>query len=121
MQKNKNQPENMLDLVFSRSPQFPCKIAKDGIVTILEKQAHPIQKFFRRLGAIIPEFREIELDDYGSFVYRQIDGKKTVREIGAALKAEYGAAAEPLYERLCQYLTCLLSQQHYISGQIRQK
>ena len=60
------------------------------------------QIFFRR-----PKVSWIELPGMGSFVWRQMDGKKTVYEIGQEMKKAYGDEAEPLYEKLCTYIKSL--------------
>lgn len=49
----------------------------------------------------------IELDNFGSLVWKQIDGKKTIYQIGQAVHEEFGEKAEPLYERLSKYITTL--------------
>lgn len=80
----------------------------------LEKQDHPIQRFFRRLKVKIPAYRKIALDEYGSYVFRQIDGQKSVREIACALETAFGERVQPLYERLGQFLTYVERQRRYI-------
>ena len=60
------------------------------------------QIFFRR-----PKVSWIELPGMGSFVWRQMDGKKTVYEIGQEMKKAYGDEVEPLYEKLCTYIKSL--------------
>lgn len=42
----------------------------------------------------------VNLDDFGSFVWRFIDGKHTVYEIGTILRERYGEAVEPVFDRL---------------------
>ena len=58
--------------------------------------------------------RLIKLDEYGSFIFLQIDGKKTVEEIGENLESEYGDATHPLYERLTMYLNHIYVNCNYI-------
>ena len=60
------------------------------------------QRFFGR-----PRVSHIELDKYGSFLWLQIDGKKPVGELAQAMQAEFGAEAEPLYDRLVKYMQIL--------------
>jgi hypothetical protein len=60
------------------------------------------QKFFHR-----PRVSHIDLDTLGSFVFRHIDGQRTVGDLAELVKAEFGEAAEPLYDRLVQYLKIL--------------
>ncbi|MDH3291468.1 MAG: PqqD family protein [Gemmatimonadota bacterium] len=44
--------------------------------------------------------RRIRLDEYGSCVWRYVDGKRTVADIAAALREEYGDVVEPAEERV---------------------
>ncbi|MDY2735774.1 PqqD family peptide modification chaperone [Intestinibacter sp.] len=105
--------EDALKLVFKISDTIDYQV-DDKIVTILEKQDHPIQKFFRKLKFKIPLYKKIKLDEYGSFIFLQIDGKKTVEEIGENLEEEYGENTHPLYERLLMYLNHLHVNCNYI-------
>lgn len=95
--------EDILNLVFKISNNI-CYEVEDETVTILEKQDHFIQKIFRKLKFKIPMYKKIELDEYSSFVFLQIDGKKTVKEIGYNLESAYGEDSQPLYERLLMFL-----------------
>ncbi len=54
-----------------------------------------------------PRVSNIHLDEYGSFVWEQIDGKKTIGHLAELLKSEYGQRSEPLYNRLVHYLKVL--------------
>lgn len=106
--------DEVLNLIFKISDQLEYQVGPDNIVTILEKQDHRVQRFFRRLRFRIPEAKKIELDVYGSYVFRQIDGRRTVREIGETLEAEFGAQVQPLYERLLLFLNHVDVNCHYI-------
>ncbi len=44
--------------------------------------------------------RRIRLDEYGSHVWRLVDGQRTVAEIAAGLRAQFGDAVEPAEERV---------------------
>ncbi|QDA30556.1 PqqD family protein [Thermococcus indicus] len=50
------------------------------------------------------DYRRIELDEMGAYTWELCDGRRTVKEIGKALKARFGENAEPLYERLVTFL-----------------
>ncbi|CAD5243269.1 PqqD family protein [Thermococcus camini] len=50
------------------------------------------------------EYRRIELDEIGAYTWELCDGRRTVKEIGKALKARFGDEIEPLYERLVTFL-----------------
>ena len=60
------------------------------------------QKIFHR-----PRVSHIDLDEMGSFIFRHIDGTRTVGQIAELVKAEFGQQAEPLYDRLVKYMQIL--------------
>lgn len=105
--------EDNLKTVFKISNNINYEV-KDSIVTVLEKQDHPIQKFFRKLKFRIPLYKKVELDEYGSFVFLQIDGDNTVEDIGENLEKAYGDATHPLYERLLMFLNHIEVNCNYI-------
>ena len=47
---------------------------------------------------------KIRLDAVGSFVWRQLDGATTVAEVHRRVRAELGAAAEPVEERVDRFV-----------------
>ena len=60
------------------------------------------QKIFKR-----PRISHIKLDEYGSFVWRQVDGRRTIFEISDLVKEKFGREAEPLLNRLVKYFETL--------------
>ncbi|WGX75281.1 PqqD family protein [Paraclostridium bifermentans] len=106
--------EEVLNLVFKKSENIEYEVSSDGIVTILEKQNHKVQNFFRKLKFKIPMYKKMELDEYGSFIFLQIDGKKNVEELGIKLEEKYGEESHPLYERLLLFLNHIDVNCHYI-------
>lgn len=104
----------ILNIVFKISGNINYEVDKEGIVTVLEKQDHKIQSFFRKLRFKIPMYKKITLDKYSSCVFLQIDGKKTVKEIGEDLDNKYGEKSHPLYERLLIFLNHIEVNCHYI-------
>lgn len=102
-----------LSLIFKVSDKINYEI-NDNTVTILEKQNHPIQNFFRKFKFKIPFYKKIKLDKYSSFVFLQIDGKRTVEEIGENLERTYGEDSHPLYERLLVFLNHIEVNCNYI-------
>jgi len=109
-----NSNEDVLNIVYRIADDLKYEVDADNIVTIFEKQDHKIQKFFRKMKFRIPEYKKTSLDEYGSFVFLQIDGKRTVRDIGENLEAEYGDKAHPLYERLLLFLNHINVNSKYI-------
>ena len=106
--------EEILNLKFRICDNLNYKIDDNGIVTVLEKQDHKIQKFFRKLKFKIPLYKEITLDEISSEVFTQIDGIKTVKEIGECLEAKFGDKVNPLYERLLVFLNHIYVNCNYI-------
>lgn len=80
--------------------------AKEGIVTIhmVHRGFFPwiAQTFFGR-----PRVSHIALDMYGSYIFQQINGERTVGELALLMKERFGENAEPLYDRLVQYMKIL--------------
>lgn len=62
------------------------------------------QKLFKR-----PRHSFIHLDEFGSFVWKEINGESDIIAIGKAVKEHFGEKAEPLYERLAKYFKTLES------------
>lgn len=80
---------------------------KNGRILLVFKHNHPIQK----LGFWLtkrPNVTDMELDELGSTVWRLIDGKRNVYEIGQEVKRKFGEDCEPLYERLIMFLRYLV-------------
>ena len=99
-----NNNEDVLNIIFKICDNIEYKVDEDKIVTIFEKQDHGIQNFFRRLKFGIPMYKQITLDEYCSTVFIQIDGEKTIKEIGENLDNKFGQIVYPLYERLLVFL-----------------
>lgn len=106
--------ENPLNIVFKVKQDLLIEKDEHGIVTICERQDHLIQRFFRKLHVHIPQYRKITLDEIGSFVFLQIDGVRSVGEIGKNLEEAFGEKVSPVYERLLQYLEYVNKKRHYI-------
>ncbi|MDR3595677.1 PqqD family protein [Clostridium sp.] len=109
-----NNNQEVLNIIFKISDNLEYEVDRDNIVSILKKQDHKIQRFFRKLKFRIPEYEKISLDEYGSYVFLQIDGNKTVKDIGENLEAKYGDKVHPLYERLLLFLNHIDVNCHYI-------
>ncbi|MBO3446405.1 PqqD family peptide modification chaperone [Clostridium sp. CCUG 7971] len=106
--------DDVLNLVFKKIDNIEYEINDEDIVTILEKQDHKIQRFFRKLKLKIPMYKKIELDKYSSYIFLQIDGIKNVKDLGKDLELKYGEKAYPLYERLLLFLNHICENCNYI-------
>lgn len=116
MSKKKKETENYLDQI----PRITLKnweVLEDGLVEVTVENKGFFngiaQKFFHR-----PKTSYIKLDLYGSCVFQQIDGKKTIYEIGQILGETHKEASDQLYERLASYFETL-RRLHYIEFQKR--
>ncbi|RDY27407.1 PqqD family peptide modification chaperone [Romboutsia weinsteinii] len=106
--------EAVLNMIFKICDNVEYEIDKKGIVTILEKQDHKVQQFFRKLKFKIPMYKKVELDKYSSYIFSQIDGEKTVKDLGEVLDLKYGKESHPLYERLLLFLNHIEVNCNYI-------
>lgn len=107
----KEKGKNYLDFIPVIDPRNTWD-EKDGKVTIHMVHrgvyATIAQKVFHK-----PRVSHIDLDEYGSFLWLQFDGDKTVGELAEAMKAQFGQKAEPLYDRLVHYMQ-VLRNNHFI-------
>lgn len=103
MPKNK---DNYLDYIPKHNSLYQFSKNQKGHIEIIVKNTglfnRIAQLFFKR-----PKFSNIELDDFGTFIWECINGKSTIYEIGALVKEEFKEKAEPLYPRLSQFIKTL--------------
>ncbi|MCI6857826.1 MAG: PqqD family protein [Eubacterium sp.] len=104
--------ENYLDFIPAKNPEVKYKIDENDKVTIFMKWEgffHRIaQKFFHR-----PKVSDIDLDEYGSFVWLAIDDQKTVYDLSKEMEATFPDMEKPL-PRLIKFLE-ILKDHHLIS------
>lgn len=106
--------DDLKQLVYKRNPDAHYVI-KDGIVTIIKENNHPIQRFFRnKFHFNIPEESTLDLDKYGSFVFTHLDGKTNVYDLGQALGRRFKETRKYQYTRLVLYLRQLDHQNNLI-------
>lgn len=98
--------KNFLDYIPVRNPAFAWR-EEDGTVVVdmvhAGVYAAIAQTLFHR-----PRVSHIRLDEYGSFLWRHMDGQTDVTRLGQLLEAEFGEDAQPLYPRLVTYTRTLL-------------
>ena len=114
-QSNAVSPETevLLDRVYRQKEDLHFEV-RDGIVFVITELNAWIQRVLRKIHYKIPETSEMELDKYGSFILQQVDGQKTVREIGENLGSAIEEANNQLYDRLLIYLNHLEKNEKYI-------
>ena len=106
--KTKKAPtgENYLDYVPCHNPEIKYEIDGEHKVTIFQENKGMFnfiaQKLFKK-----PRISQIHLDEMGNFIWPLMDGERNLIEIAEPVKAEFGEKAEPLYNRLVQYVRTL--------------
>ncbi|MDR1782401.1 MAG: PqqD family peptide modification chaperone [Bacilli bacterium] len=106
---NKNKPvlennEDVLNIIYKHDDNLIYEVNDNGIVYIIKQYNHPIQNFFRKIKFKIPKEKKIELDEKSSFVFLQIDGVKTIKDIADLVDNRFGEKAYPLYENILLFL-----------------
>lgn len=99
--------ENDNFMMYVPSIKHTDYVIKDGSVFLVFHHDKLIEKFLRWIVKK-PYVSDIKLDDIGTFIWQNINGKNTVYEIGQIMKKNYGNKCEPLYERLTMYLGYLI-------------
>lgn len=108
--KNKNNVplKNYLDYIPVHSEKYSYSISDGGNVTIYMENKGAFNKVAQTLFNK-PKVSHIHLDEMGNFIWPLMDGKRTVYDISQLVKEEFGEKAEPLYNRLVQYVRNLES------------
>lgn len=104
--------ENFLDYVPRHNILFPFRENEEGVVEVQVENKGLWNRLFQHLNKK-PKYTYIALEGMGSFIWKSMDGVRTVYEIGQMVKETYGQEAEPLYERLCPYIQ-RLHQMHFV-------
>lgn len=112
--KKEKVSENYMDYIPKRSESIKWKQKEDSnLVQIIVKRDSITEKITQKLF-FTPDKSKIDLDELGTFVWLNINGENTVYEIGQLIKENFKGNAEPLYERLIQFLQ-ILSNNKFIS------
>lgn len=102
----KDKSKNYLEFVPIKSEKIEEKIKEDGNIQLIV----PRTSFFDKIAIKLffaPDKFKIDLDELGSFIWKNIDGERNVYKIGELVKEKFKEKAEPLYERLVEYLNIL--------------
>lgn len=96
---------NLLDLVPQQKIKF--EESGDGKIILLKpkfKNKLLVKYLLPRLKK--PNFK-IKLDQFGSFVWKQCNGKNTVAQIANLLKQNFQDEIDPVYDRLAIFIQSL--------------
>lgn len=104
----KKQTENYLQKIPTRKSGLAWSQDENGIVT-LDRENKGVANRIAQILIKKPKVSFIHLEKFGSFIWLQIDGNRDITTIGKLVKEQFGDEAEPLYERLSQYIRALES------------
>ncbi|SHJ98394.1 PqqD family protein [Tepidibacter formicigenes] len=107
----KKKDSNLLDYIPIKNEKYTWKERENGLISIIVKREGKIDKLMQKIFNT-PKRTIIDLDETGSLVWKNIDGKKSVEEIGSILK-KYSNSNDSVYERLAQYIQ-ILSNNNFI-------
>lgn len=103
MKRKQTVSANYLDYIVRHAENLQYTMDDHGAITLLQENKGLFnwlaQKMFKK-----PRVSKIHLDEMGNFIWPLIDGERTVYEIAMLVKEEFGEKAEPLYNRLVQYI-----------------
>lgn len=112
------QKQNYLDFVPGKNPEFPSSEREDGLVTVIIRHKGIYNKIAQTFFHA-PAQSRIDLDRYGSFVWNQIDGERSVFEIGKLVEKKFGREADPLYPRLVKFFAILKENKFIVWRRLR--
>lgn len=101
----KKKSKNYLDFIPVRNQKNTWDEA-DGKVTIHMVNSGFYNKIAQRFFHT-PQVSHIDLDSYGSFLWQRMDGVKNVGQLAEEMKEHFGKKADPLYDRLVNYMKIL--------------
>ena len=107
--KSENKQENFLEFIPVRN--FNWRISEETNKVVVERPKFDnalLKKYL--LPYLKKQNFDVKLDDFGSFVWQQIDGEKNIYEIAIKLEKGFGEKVHPVYERLSQFIKHLYQQ-----------
>ena len=108
MRKKQKNKENYLERIPKRPEKYAYTIGEDGIVTLEIENKGLMNRVFQKLLKK-PKITYIHMEELGSFVWQIIDGESDITALGKKVEEHFGDKANPLYERLSQYIKILES------------
>jgi hypothetical protein len=108
----RNTTVNLLEIRPTRNLDYETQ---DGELIVLL-----VPKFTNRyiVRWVLPRLRKkffhVKLDAYGSFIWKECDGTKTVEEISKLMKTQFGEDFDPTYGRIQRFIQMLLKDKFLI-------
>lgn len=98
--------KNYLEYIPMRSEEIEWSLDENGHVALKIENKGTLNLIFQKLFKK-PKYSYIHLDDFGSFIWQEIDGIRTVLGIGISVERKFGDAALPLIDRLTKFFSIL--------------
>ncbi|WP_249323901.1 PqqD family protein [Wansuia hejianensis] len=98
--------DNYLEYIPIKNERIQWRDREDDLIQLIVHRNSLFERIIRKLF-FTPDKFKIDLDHIGSFIWKNIDGEKSIYDLGELVKHEFKGDAEPLYERLIQYLNIL--------------
>ena len=94
---------NVLEMIPTYNAAF---VEENGrVIVVLPKTRNRL--IARLFPNAEPRRFKLHLDEFGTFVWRRMDGRKPVFDIAQELRRQYGDQIEPVYERLGLFINML--------------
>lgn len=103
--RKRGEQRNLLEIKPVRNLEW--EIEPNGLVVLL------VPKFRNKylVKYVLPHLRKphfrVKLDEYGSYIWKMLDGNTTVGEVSEKLNVTYGENFDPTYERIGKFITSL--------------
>ena len=93
-------------VIPARSAEIAWTADENGIVTLDVENKGVFNRIFQ-LVLKKPKVSHIHLDELGSFVWKSIDGQRSIAQLCELVESELGEKASPAAERLVKFLEIL--------------
>ena len=99
--------EDVRRIFPTRNPDLEWEVDEEGAVTATLKRAHDLRN--RIVGSVLmlPESRQLKLDEVGTFVWELCDGKHTVADLVDAMVEKYKLGRREVELSLTEFLRML--------------
>ncbi len=105
-------PQNYLERIPTHPSALSWTADEQGSVTLAVENTGWVNRIAQTCFGR-PRISYIHLDEFGSFVWSQIDGKRDIVTLGKLVEQQFGEKASPLYERLARYFQ-ILESYHFV-------
>ena len=102
---NKKTKGNIYDMIPEKKENVNSR-KEEKTITLIIKRKKWVDKLFQKIFNT-PKKTTLELDQLGSFVWKQCDGKKTIGDIAYKLKNNFPEEASPVEGRLITFIKIL--------------